>query len=227
MMNLSKKLLLPIVLFAMITMGFGQSGEIKIRFMGNCGLHLSDGKSDFYIDFPYKSGAHNYMVYDKAEIARLKPNAIYIFTHRHADHYSDKILRNLTGQKFDPWNIAELEKTGNTIPNFDIKAFETPHKVFGVSFRHYSYAITWHNKKIFISGDTENADTMAAQKDLDWAFVPAWIFSDAKLKGIKLKELSKRFAVYHIGPKDRITTDGTDSQIMLLNKQGEVITIPY
>ncbi|MBK7427049.1 MAG: hypothetical protein IPI60_08480 [Saprospiraceae bacterium] len=42
----------------------GQSGEIKIQFIGNCGLYMSDGKEDIYIDFPYKSGAYGYMTYE-------------------------------------------------------------------------------------------------------------------------------------------------------------------
>jgi hypothetical protein len=52
--------------------GFCQSKEIKIKFIGNCGLYLTDGNSNFYIDFPYKSGAHNYMEYDKSEISGVR-----------------------------------------------------------------------------------------------------------------------------------------------------------
>ena len=207
--------------------GFSQSNEIKIKFIGNCGLYMTDGKTNFYIDFPYKSGAHNYMEYDKSEIDSIKDDAIFIFTHRHADHYSEKILKKLTGQKFDPWNINELEKLGETIPNFNIKAFETSHKVYGISFKHYSYLITWHGKKIYISGDTENSDTFALQKDIEWAFVPVWLLIDAKEKKLNLTEISKMYAVYHIGQKDKIANDGNDPQIKLLNKQGEIITIEF
>jgi len=35
------------------------------------------------------------------------------------------------------------------------------------------------------------------------------------------------FAVYHIGPDDNITNDENEPRIKLLNKQGEIITIPY
>jgi len=188
---------------------------------------MTDGKSNFYIDFPYKSGAHNYMEYDKSEIDSIKDNAIFIFTHRHADHYSNKLLKKLTGQKFDPWNIEELEKLGESIPDFDIQAFKTQHKVFGVSFKHYSYLITWHGKKIYISGDTENSDTFALQKDIEWAFVPAWLFTDAVQKGVNVYDISEMYAIYHIGPNDQITNDENNPQIKLLDKQGEIITIPY
>ena len=116
---------------------------------------------------------------------------------------------------------------GDSIPDFDIKAFETQHKVFGISFKHYSYLITWHGKKIYLSGDTENADTIAKQNDLDWAFVPAWLAMDAREKGIKLLELTKMLGIYHIGPNDHITSDETVPTLKLLNKQGEVIRIAY
>ena len=226
--NTKKKfMLLNFALILLSNFIYGQTNDIKIKFIGNCGFYMTDGTTNFYIDFPYKSGAHNYMEYDQSEIENIKENAIFIFTHRHADHYSEKILKKLSGQKFDPWNIEELEQLGKSIPDFEIKAFKTDHTVFGISFKHYSYLITWHNKKIYISGDTTNSDTFALQKDIDLAFVPAWLLMDAKEKKADLKNLSKMYAIYHIGQNDKITTDGTDQKIKLLNKQGEIITIPY
>ena len=227
MKNFYQKTLLIISLILISNLGFSQSNEIKIKFIGNCGFYMTDGETNFYIDFPYKSGAHNYMEYDKSEIDSIKDNAIFIFTHRHADHYSKKILKKLTGLKFDPWNIDELEKLGESIPDFDIKTFKTSHKVYGISFKHYSYLITWHGKKIYISGDTENSDTFALQKDIDWTFAPVWLLMDANQKGLNLVEISKMYAIYHIGQNDNITNDENNPQIKLLNKQGEIITIPY
>ena len=80
MLNFYKKFLLIVTLTCLSNLGFGQSNEIKIKFLGNCGLYMTDGKSNFYIDFPYKSGAHNYMDYDKSEIDNIKDNPIFIFT---------------------------------------------------------------------------------------------------------------------------------------------------
>ncbi len=225
MNRIYSRLFLLMVISFVLNSGYSQSGEIKIRFIGNCGLYATDGISNIYIDFPYKSGAHNYMKYDAAEIDSIKENAVFIFTHRHADHYSAKILKKLEGAKYDPFNIDELDSLNHSIPGFNIKAFETPHKVFGISFKHYSYLITWHQKKIYISGDTENADTLATQQDIDWAFVPVWVISDAIKKGYKLKDRIKNFAIYHVGTKDKITPDKNDERIKLLDKQGEVITI--
>lgn len=187
---------------------------------------MTDGINNFYIDFPYKSGAHNYMEYDKSEIDAVKDNSFFIFTHRHADHYSEKLLKKMKGEKFDPFNVNELGKIEKIVPNFQIKSFETQHKVFGISFKHFSYLITWHGKNIYISGDTENSDTIASQKDIDWAFVPVWVLTDAKAKGTDLTKISKMFAIYHIGQKDKITINNS-SQLKLLDKQGEIITILY
>lgn len=225
--NKLKFFVLNFALILVMNVGYGQTNEITIRFIGNCGLHLTDGTSNIYVDFPYKSGAYHYMEYDQSEIDSIQDHAVFIFTHRHADHYSKKIVRKLDGQKFGPWNIDKLEKLGESIPDFDIKAFKTQHKVFGISFKHDSYLITWHGKRIFLSGDTENSDTIATQKDLDWAFVPIWLLIDAKEKGIKLSEISKMLAIYHIGPRDKITSDGANPKIKLLDKQGERITISY
>lgn len=205
---------------------FSQSREIKVRFIGNCGLYMTDGQTNFYIDFPYKSGAHNYMEYDASEIDSIKSDSYFIFTHRHSDHYSEKILKKLDGKKYDPWNIEELEKLGETIPDFEIKAFKTNHKVFGISFKHYSYLINWHGKKIYISGDTESSDTFALQTDIDWTFAPVWLITDMNEKGIS-HEITKMYAIYHIGPNDKITYDGSNPKIKLLDKQGEVIKIPF
>jgi len=143
----------------------GQTNEIKIRFIGNCGLYMTDGNSNIYIDFPYKSGAYNLMEYDLSELDSVKTNPIFIYTHKHADHFSGKLVKklvkNLGGEIYSPWNIKELLKLNDRITDFTIEVFKTKHRY---SINHYSYLITWHNKKLFISGDTEQAETIAAFK---------------------------------------------------------------
>jgi ribonuclease BN (tRNA processing enzyme) len=207
---------------------FSQTSEIKIRFIGNCGLSMTDGISNIYIDFPYKSGAHNYMEYDLSELDSVKNNPIFIYTHKHSDHFSGKLVRKLVkklgGRMYSPWNINELLNLNNKLKDFTIEVIKTKHRF---SINHYSYLITWHNKRIFISGDTEHAETIAVLKDIEWAFIPVWLLMDANEKGIKLGDISKMFAVYHIGPGDHITIVDNNPKIKLLNKQGEKITIPY
>ncbi|MCL2246754.1 MAG: hypothetical protein FWC10_06540 [Lentimicrobiaceae bacterium] len=81
MTTIAKKVLLIISVVCISNFGLAQSNEITIKFIGNCALSMTDGKSNFYIDFPYKSGAYKYMKYDESEIDSIKENAIFIFTH--------------------------------------------------------------------------------------------------------------------------------------------------
>jgi hypothetical protein len=180
--------------------GFAQPGEIKLEFMGNCGLHLTDGKSNIYIDFPYETGAYNYMKYDASVLNSIKENSIFIFTHKHADHYSRKILRKVlkekNGQKYGVYNIKALKNIETTIDDFEIEAFKTKHTVFRIPFRHFSYLITWHGKKIFISGDASEPETICCITNIDWAFAPYWILKNAKSKGLNID--ANMVFVYHL-----------------------------
>jgi L-ascorbate metabolism protein UlaG (beta-lactamase superfamily) len=220
MKNLNKKFLLFVSLGFILNTGFSQPNEIKIRFIANAGLHLTDGSRNLYIDFPYKSGFYIYSKYDKSEITNIKDHPILLFTHKHPDHYSIRHVRKLKGAKYGPWNIPDLQKLSDSIPDFSIQAFKTQHRV---SKKHYSYLVTWHGKKIFISGDTESADTIGKVSSMDWAFVPAWLLMDAQKKNIKID--SKRVGLYHIGPGDHITSQ--DPKIWLMDKPGEAVSIPY
>ena len=181
MRNVSKKLLIAMTLIFICNSAFGQSNEIKIKFIGNCGLYMTDGTTNIYTDFPYVSGAHNYMKYDKSELSTIKDNAVFIFTHHHTDHYDKKIVKKLKrengAQVYDSGNKGKLEQLNSLTNGFSIQPFKTKHKF---TLKHYSYLITWHNKKIFLSGDTEDAKTISTVKNIDWAFVPSWLLSDAK-----------------------------------------------
>lgn len=219
------RLLLIIVLLSFTNLSWAQNHEIKIKFIGNCGLYLSDGESHLYIDFPYKSGAYHYMTYPVTELDSVHDNAIFLFTHRHADHYSKKIVKHLKnkhkGHVFGSWNTQSFEQLNGLMKDFKIEAFKTKHRFASI---HYSYLITWHGKKIYLSGDTETADTIATVKMINWAFVPVWILLDAKERNLKLD--AEKFAVYHLYPNQKIQNSSPE-KILLLNKQGELILIPY
>lgn len=219
MINLSAKKLLIIMVVCISSSCLSQSNEIKIRFIANCGLYITDGASDIYFDFPYKSGAHHYMKYHKSEIDSIKNDPVFIFTHKHSDHYSGKV-KKLKGRVFGPWNVKKLEELNHSIRDFSIQSFKTKHRF---SFNHYSYLITWHNKKIYINGDTGDTGPASKIAQIDWAFVPVWIIVNAKKNDVKID--AKMFGLYHIGPRDKITSE--NPKIHLMNKQGEVISVPY
>jgi hypothetical protein len=219
--------LLLLSFFMTSIIAWSQSNEIKITFIGNCGLHLSDGDVNIYADFPYKSGAFNYMEYDAALLDSVEENSLFLFTHRHPDHYSKKLVKRMiktkNGTKYGPWNIPELEKLNESIPSFSVQAIKSKHRF---TFVHYSYVITWHGKRIFLSGDTETADTIGEVKDLDWAFIPLWIQHDAKDRNITID--SKMKAIYHLYPVQIFGKAPPEDIIALvLKEQNSVITIPY
>ncbi|RYM34905.1 MBL fold metallo-hydrolase [Brumimicrobium glaciale] len=205
--------------------GLAQSNEIKIKFIGNCGLYMTDGDLNIYSDFPYKSGAYGYMEFDNSELDSIKENSIFIFTHKHADHYSGKNMRKTLrakgGKKYGPSNIKKLKKFADSNPDFEIQTFKTKHRF---SFSQYSYLITWHRKKIFLSGDTESAETIGEIKNMDMAFLPSWIFIDAKEKDIKID--AKRIGLYHLYPNETVSGNIPDNMI-ILRKQKAIISLPY
>jgi L-ascorbate metabolism protein UlaG (beta-lactamase superfamily) len=214
-----------ITLLSLTITTYSQTSEISIKFIGNCGLYMTDGISNIYVDFPYKSGAHHYMNYSSSELDSLKRNPIFIFTHKHSDHYSGKLVakysKKLNGKIYTSWSLNKLLKLNTVLKDFKIEAFKTKHRF---SVKHYSYLITWHNKRIFISGDTGETEAIASIKEIDWAFVPVWLIVNANEKGVKLRNV-KRFAIYHIGPQDKISITG--DIVLMLNKQGEIIKIPF
>lgn len=225
MKNFSKKLSLIIAFIFFSNFVFGQSNEIKIKFIGNAGLYMTDGSLNVYVDFPYKSGAHRYMEYDKSELDSIKDNSIFIFTHRHADHYSKKLLKKINGKIYGPWQRRkkenDVEIINDSINDFSVKAFKTSHKF---TFKHNSYLITWHNKKIFISGDTGDLEAISKTDNIEWAFVPYWILLNAKEESVNID--AKKFGVYHLYPNQIINGEAPET-IHLLKKQGEVLSISY
>jgi len=216
---------LATALFLLVSVLAAQTNAITVRFIGNCGLYMSDGDLDVYVDFPYRSGAFGYMEYPTSEIDSVKAKATHLFTHRHPDHYSKKLVRKLTGNVYGPWKVKRKRRADLTAPaysaaQFTVETFRTKHRF---AHHHYSYLITWHGKRIYLSGDAESPETIARMDNMDLAFVPVWILREAKEQSITIK--SDRFAVYHLYPKDKVTSD--NPKIQLLFTQGEVLTVPY
>jgi L-ascorbate metabolism protein UlaG (beta-lactamase superfamily) len=151
-----------------------QTNAITIRFIGNCGLYMSDGSLSVYVDFPYASGAFGYMQYPDTEIDSIRTNATHIFTHRHPDHYSRRLVKKLSGTVYGPWKVKKKRRADLAAPvysaaDLSVQTFHTKHRF---ARHHYSYLITWHGKRIYLSGDTEGAGTIGTMKALDLAFVP-------------------------------------------------------
>ena len=80
-----------------------------MTFIGNAGFHMTDGNTNIYFDFPYKSGAYGYMKYSENELSKIKDNAVFIFTHKHADHYAKKLVRKLKGKVYAGSNRKKIK----------------------------------------------------------------------------------------------------------------------
>jgi len=211
--------------FLMVGLLPAQSDAITVRFIGNCGLYMTDGALDVYVDFPYKSGAFGYMQYPGSEIDSIKADATHIFTHRHPDHYSRKLVKRLSGTVYGPWKVkkkrrADLSKPVYSAAEFTVETFRTKHRF---ASHHYSYLITWHGKRIYLSGDTEGAETIARVTAMDLAFMPTWILVDARKKNITID--AERICVYHLYPTEVVTTQTPN--ISILDEQGKVLELPY
>jgi L-ascorbate metabolism protein UlaG (beta-lactamase superfamily) len=223
------KILLFLVLILTLNVSKAQQNEITIKFIGNCGLYMTDGITNIYSDFPYKSGAYGYMEFDDLSLDSVKENAIFIFSHKHADHYSGKnirkILREKGGKKFTPRKANKLLEYAEGIPGLKVQVFKTKHKF---SLKHVSYLITWHGKRIYLSGDTTNPETIGKIKNIDLAFVPHWILTIAKEQELKID--AKKFGVYHLYPQQTpIAKEHWDKTeyMRLLTRQGEEFTLKY
>lgn len=107
MINLSTRFLSAIPFILISILSGAQANTITIRYIGNCGLYMTDGTLDVYVDFPYKSGAFGYMEYPVSEIDSIKAKATHIFTHRHPDHYSKKSVKKLSGTVYGPWKVKK------------------------------------------------------------------------------------------------------------------------
>lgn len=195
-----------------------QDGAITVRFIGNCGLHFTDGERSLYTDFPYKSGAHKYMTYPAAELDSIGPNSIFLFTHRHSDHYSRKLLRRALkrygGQAFDNWNTKKLARLDDPASGFHVQAIRTTHLF---TLKHYSYVITWHGKRIYISGDTGSYTELAKLDSIDHAFMNPWLLMNAQNDGVKLPV--KDYAIYHLYPTQELPAEVPD-WLVFLKEQG-------
>jgi len=174
----SLKLAFLISAFTLLSfISYSQTNNITVRHIANAGLYMTDGSLNVYVDFPYKSGAFGYTKYNPAELDSIKNNALFLFTHRHGDHFSKKLLRKRNASVYGSWKLKKKDQAGSEIISdsenqFSVQAYKSKHRF---SITHCSYLITWHGKRIFISGDAESPQIIAAMTEIDWAFVPEWL----------------------------------------------------
>ena len=187
------------LLAALTLFSWSQRPVLEARFIGNMAFAISDGRVTVMTDFPYESGYSRYMTYAASEIRSSTPATLSLITHRHGDHWKPELLVKTDWQVAGPIDVVAavpahrvLPLTGPTMFGpVRIEPIATPHARIG----HYSYIVTWHDKRLYFSGDTEDAASLLEAGSLDVAFVSPWIYRAALRSGRALDV--KRIVIYH------------------------------
>ena len=217
MMRLLAVLVLPLTVL-------DQRPALDARFIGNMAFAITDGTTTIMSDFPYQSGYSRYMDYRPDAIRSTTQATLSLITHRHRDHW-DRELFQKTG-----WNVAGPVDVVSMVPparvvslkpqgNFGaarIDAIETPHASIG----HYSYVVTWHDRRLYFSGDTEDSTHLVALKNLDAAFVSPWLYRSVLRKSQRID--TKLIVIYHHEAGENVAECKADC---VLPHQGETIQI--
>jgi L-ascorbate metabolism protein UlaG (beta-lactamase superfamily) len=220
------RIILVSILGMVTHFSFAQNEKIEITFLGNCGFFMTDGNLNIYVDFPYKSGAYGYMTYSHGLLDSIHANSVFLYTHGHADHYSKKAFKKTNQKLYGPWTVKllvgkkrkyKLDELNDSLPGFLITEYKTKH---GLSYKHLSYLVEWNKKRIYISGDTHVADTLASAKNLDLVFAAPWVLYDAMEKDFKIN--AEKIIPYHLRSGENIPVD-SDKIIILQQNQKFVL----
>ena len=176
------------------------AATLWFRFVGNSAFEISDGESTLLTDFPYRSGAFDYMTFPSSELRR-RERALCLFTHRHGDHFDPAALAEVGCAVAGPREVmaaaAEAVRLGAgptwKFGGATIRCLPTSH----ADVEHCSYLVEWHGRRWFVSGDVEDlAGLDGLEGPLDAVFLPAWLASDATARDAA-KRLGARLVVHH------------------------------
>jgi L-ascorbate metabolism protein UlaG (beta-lactamase superfamily) len=199
------------------------SGELKMTFIGNAAVHVTDGKTAIVTDFPYRPGAFGYMTYDMRRVPRLD-GAAALITHAHADHFAPELFRARPMKLFAPPQLARAVPGAQEVTagkplrhgDFEIQAIPTPHG----DIEHFSYLVTSRGRKLYFSGDTESDEALLKMRGLDVAFVSPWLLFGVAKAGKRVD--AKQIIVYH----HRADQTKPPYPGSVVPKQGEVFSVP-
>jgi hypothetical protein len=204
---------------------------LDARFIGNMAYAISDGKTTLFTDFPYQSGYSVYMKYDAAQIRSSTPRTLSLITHRHGDHWDRGLFQKTNWQVLGPLDaVADVavsrvvralpvapSRSTTTFEDLTIEAIPTPHADIG----HYSYVVTWHGRRLYFSGDTDDATALLAATNLDVAFVSPWLFHRVRKTGGRID--ARQIVIYHQTADEAVENC---SGACSVPRQGQTIAIP-
>lgn len=169
---------------------------LSIRFIGNEGVEISDGKATLLVDFPYVSGAFGYMSYDPSEL-KPRANSICLFTHRHDDHFAPELIAKLGCRVLAPPDAAAKVKNATAITSVTRvgEITITPRSFEHAGVDHHCYLIEWNGRRLYFTGDTALVEALVGLPDLDVAFLSPWLATSAAVK--QALPQAKQLVIYH------------------------------
>jgi beta-lactamase family protein len=199
-----------------------EEGGLRIRFLGNAAVEITDGSFTLLTDFPYRSGAFGYMTYDLGEIAR-RPRSVCLFTHAHADHFEPDLVRRIGCTVVGPASIESRVAGSKTVP-LARKMLLAPLTILPVrsehgSEEHDSYLVEWSGLRLYFTGDTDSTVELEQQKGLDVLFLTPWLL--AKARAAKTLPQARRIVIYHHRAGERVE----DCAACLVPRQGQTFEI--
>ena len=199
--------------------------ELRATFIGNMGVHLTDGRVAMLTDLPYKSGSFGYMEWSKAAVPKGSP-PLCVFTHSHDDHFDPGQVPDHCKAVLGPKDVekaaralaldsklelvSQIEWEGITI-----HPIATPH----AGLEHYSYLVEWGGARLYFTGDTEDTKALLAAKDLDVAFVSPWLLAAVESKKQRID--ARQVVVYH----HRLGEIVAEHQDRIVPAQGQVLSL--
>jgi L-ascorbate metabolism protein UlaG (beta-lactamase superfamily) len=161
-------------------------GELRATFIGNMAFHITDGRVAILTDFPYES------------LVPRGPTPLCVISHSHADHFAPRLARDFCGSILGPRDVVagsgvRALELGEEVrwEGISIRPVPTPH----AGLEHYSYLLEWGDRRIYLTGDTEDTTELLAARDLDVAFVSPWLLSAVEAQGRKID--AAQVVVYH------------------------------
>jgi len=195
--------------------------EIRVHFIGNMAVRLTDGTHTVVTDFPYESGAFGYMTWLPGRVPDLR-GALALVTHGHRDHFAAELLRpgltvlgpadvrrGIEGPVLEPGPRVEWQ-------GLVVRAIPTPHG----PLEHCSYLLEWDGHRFYFTGDTEETDALLAQRDLDAASVSPWLLASLRKAGRRVD--ARAVIVYH-HQADESVAPWQDARVP---RQGEEWVVP-
>ncbi|MCK8522916.1 MBL fold metallo-hydrolase [Aquimarina sp. D1M17] len=198
------------------------------------GVYITDGESSVLIDGLHEEYGPDYLFPTPEIVTKIsstyRPNAI-LFTHKHGDHFSEKLSKNylksntkalIFGANQITQNFQEFKERVYTITTKNYQ--KQPHsfesiKITGVKIDHagkrhrtienVGYLIDFDNTKILHVGDTDWLEEInlfprlhLTKESIDIAIVPYWMLLRKDATELLKKHINPKYCIAtHISPR--------------------------